>query len=352
MKVLIIGGGVAGLSLGHQLEQKGVDFLILTEQENHSTRVAAGMINPFVFRRMLKSWQADTLIPYLNTFYRDLEEKTQEKFFHHIPIRRLFSSEEEANLWKERSEDDNYKHYVQLDVRPHPSYAKDTFGQGYVLKGGYIHSATFLRANRQYFEEKGLLKYASISYEDLNIETKTYQGESYDKILFAEGYKGKENPWFNYLPLGQTKGELLDISSNELREDEILNRKCFVLPVGDKHFKLGATFDWNTTDLTPTESKKQELLEKYAINSTAEFTINEHITGIRPTSPDRRPFLGEHPKHKGLFIFNGLGTKGYMLAPYLSEHLLQHIFEGVDLIDEVNIQRFHKRFRKQEAGEL
>ncbi|SFT85349.1 Glycine/D-amino acid oxidase [Lishizhenia tianjinensis] len=352
MKTLIIGGGVAGLSIAHQLEKRGEDFLIITEKENHSTRVAAGMINPFVFRRMLKSWKADEFIPYLNNFYKNLEEKTGSTFFHHIPIRRLFSSEDEAKLWKERSEDPEYSSYLQLDAQPHPAYAKDTFGQGFVLKGGYIHSENFLKANRDYFEGKGLLRYESIDHQAIDIEQKSYKQEHFDFIVFAEGYKGKENPWFNYLPLGQTKGELLDISSDELSEDEILNRKCFVLPVGDQRFKLGATFDWNTTDLTPTEEKKAELLEKYDLNSTAKFTINEHITGIRPTSPDRRAFLGEHPKHKGLFVFNGLGTKGYMLAPYLSEHLLDHILNGEDLIAEVNIQRFHKRFRKQEAGEL
>lgn len=352
MAVLIVGGGVAGLSLAHQLEKKGIDFLMLTERENHSTRVAAGMINPFVFRRMLKSWMADDFIPYLNQFYTEIEAKTASKFFHHIPIRRMFSSQDEADLWEERSKNPAYSEYIQLDATPHPNYTKTTYGQGFVLKGGYIHSETFLAANRDYFEQNGKLSYAVFTPEKLEIDELKYDGKTYTSIIFAEGYKGKENPWLNYLPLGQTKGELLDISSTELKEDEILNRKCFVLPVGDQRFKLGATFDWNTTDLTPTEEKKAELLEKYDLNSTAQFSINEHITGIRPTSPDRRAFLGEHPKHKGLFVFNGLGTKGYMLAPYLSEHLLDHILEGKELWDEVNIQRFHKRFRKQEAGEL
>lgn len=352
MTVLIIGGGVAGLSLAHQLEHRGVDFKILTERENHSTKVAAGMINPLVFRRMLKSWETDKLLPYLNDFYQKLESKTKSSYFHHMPIRRLFSSEDEAKLWKERSKAPEYAQYINLDAEPYPEYAKNEFGQGFVLMGGFIRSEKFLEENRRYFEEKNQLIYTSINYKDINLKDQTVQGIAFDKLIFAEGFKGKNNPYFDYLPIGQTKGEILDIKSTQLSEDEILNRKCFVLPVGENSFKLGATFDWNTTDLTPTEESKRELQEKFENISSANYTIIDHKVGIRPTSIDRRPLIGEHPKIKNIYIFNGLGTKGYMLAPYFSEHMIKHILDKTELLSDVNIQRFHKRFRKQEAGEL
>lgn len=352
MAVIIIGGGVAGLCLAHQLEKRGEDFMILTEHENHSTRIAAGMINPLVFRRMLKSWEADKLIPYLNNFYTELEEKTKVPIFQRMLIRRLFSSEDEAQLWEKRSKDPDYSSYIKLDAKPHPKYAKDEFGQGFVLKGGFVRSEDFLKANRDYFERKGKLKYESVDYSAIDIKAQSINGERYDKLIFAEGYKGKQNPYFNYLPIGQTKGEVLDISSKELLSNEILNRKCFVLPVAESEFRLGATFAWNTTDLSPTEESKQELLEKYAKISNAEFKIIDHKAGIRPTSIDRRPLIGEHPKHKNIFIFNGLGTKGYMLAPYFSEHLIKYILDKTDLLPDINIHRFHKRYRKQEAGIL
>jgi len=65
-----------------------------------------------------------------------------------------------------------------------------------------------------------------------------------------------------------------------------------------------------------------------------------HKAGIRPTVKDRRPFLGAHPDHNNLYVFNGLGTKGVSLAPYFAKHLVDHMVDGVELMKEVSIGRF------------
>ncbi len=343
MKVVIVGGGVAGICLGHQLENVGLDFKIITKKENYSSTIAAGMINPIVFRKMLKSWEADTLVPYLDTFYVKIEEKIGSKFYHRMPIRRCFSTPEEKQLWIEKREEGNtYLDYLSPLQESAPHYAKTENGSGFVQKGGYISSAQFVENNQHYFQKHGKLEYTEFDYDAIDIEKKCYNGEPFDYLIFAEGYKGTYNPFFNYLPLNHTKGEILEITSKELLEDEILNRKCFVLPTGNQTFRLGATFDWNTEDLTPTAEKKQELLNKYAAICSAKMEVTDHKTGIRPTVPDRRPLMGKHPKYPFMVIFNGLGTKGYMLAPYLSEHLLKHVIEHTPLNKEVNIERWKK----------
>jgi glycine/D-amino acid oxidase-like deaminating enzyme len=63
---------------------------------------------------------------------------------------------------------------------------------------------------------------------------------------------------------------------------------------------------------------------------------------MRPTVADRRPIMGAHPEHKGLFIFNGLGTKGYMLAPLLSFEMAEFMVEGTPLHKEVVFSRVYK----------
>ncbi|MBK6953743.1 MAG: hypothetical protein IPH24_17340 [Crocinitomicaceae bacterium] len=40
--------------------------------KNYSTRVAAGIVNPIVFKRFTKSWNADLLMPYAEDFYQKL----------------------------------------------------------------------------------------------------------------------------------------------------------------------------------------------------------------------------------------------------------------------------------------
>lgn len=72
------------------------------------------------------------------------------------------------------------------------------------------------------------------------------------------------------------------------------------------------------------------------------YTVVDHKVGMRPTVSDRRPVLGMHPEHKGLFIFNGLGTKGYMLAPLLSFEMAEYMANGKPLHKEVEYTRFIK----------
>ncbi len=60
---IIVGQGLAGSLLAHSLRKAGKSVLIVDSfKPNSSSRVAAGLINPVTGRRMVKTWQADTLL--------------------------------------------------------------------------------------------------------------------------------------------------------------------------------------------------------------------------------------------------------------------------------------------------
>jgi hypothetical protein len=44
-----------------------------------------------------------------------------------------------------------------------------------------------------------------------------------------------------------------------------------------------------------------------------------------------------------MYIFNGLGSKGVMLAPHFAEELVEHITKGLQLNEEVSVSRFSKK---------
>lgn len=345
MKVLILGGGLSGVCLAHELALKNCDVNMIDSGVNHSSAIAAGMINPMTFRKMVKTWMGDELIPFLIDFYKELEQRTGERFFFERTIRRAFSTAHERKLWIERQDDEEYKNYIQpIEELDTPIYIKEEFGTGVVKCPGYVDSKLFLTANQKYLLERGVLEFATFNFELLDANTLTYNGEKYDHIIFAEGYQGKDNPYFNYLPLETVKGEVLTLVINGINSSEIVNRKCFVLPTNNGRFKLGATFTWKTIDALQTEEAKNELIGQYNELFDRPFTITDHEAGIRPTVSDRRPLIGEHPEHKGLHIFNGMGTKGYMIAPFFSRHFVEHLVEGTELNDEVNINRFQKKY--------
>ena len=105
---------------------------------------------------------------------------------------------------------------------------------------------------------------------------------------------------------------------------------------------LGATYEWNEPNLNITAEAREKLEGVFQTMTNASYKVNGQTVGMRPTVADRRPMMGKHPDAKGLFIFNGLGTKGYMLAPLLSLEMAQFMTEGKALHEEVVFSRVYK----------
>ena len=91
-KHLIIGGGLAGVTLAWQLIKKGQGVLLIDNKKNKSSSIAAGMINPIVFRRVTKSWRVDEFLPVAKEFYKEVEVATGSRFFNSIKIKKLHFS--------------------------------------------------------------------------------------------------------------------------------------------------------------------------------------------------------------------------------------------------------------------
>jgi len=343
-KYLIVGSGLAGISVAYHLIEKGFNVTMINNQENHSSLVAAGQINPLVFRRMTKSWRVDEFLPYAKTFYKDLEQKTSEEFYIPKTIRRLFSSAHEKELWLKKEDRIDFEPYMTKINSEDESYnlVKNEFGSGRIKQSSYVVAQKFLAGSLLWISKFGKISNETFDYDELNPSTGVYRGEEYDKIIFCEGYLNKNNPWFKHLPVETTKGEVLSFKSNHLPEEESLNRKCFILPIGKDVYRLGATYVWETENLEKTEKGKEELLAKYAMLSNDPIEILSHQVGIRPTSPDRRPIVGIHSEYEKLAIYNGLGTKGYMISPLLSREFIAFLIDGKELDKEIRLERFQK----------
>lgn len=342
MKVLVVGCGVAGICLVHELLENQYEVQVIDNGKNVSSAVAAGIINPIVFRRMTLSWRVSEFIPFAYHKYREMEHKTGASFFHPLVIRRLFASEQELEFWKKKQNLPEYSDYMEPLSKEDLEFPleQNTFGTARVKQASYIDAKSFIQANRSYFQSEKLLIEETFNHDELNAEEAIYKGTAYDFIVFAEGKDSSYNPLFGYLPLQQTKGEVLTIQSETMYSDESLNRKCFLLPLGNKQFKVGSTYVWDTDNTIPTEEGFHTITENLKSLSSEPYTVLEHNAGVRPTVLDRRPLLGLHPEYSKMAIANGLGAKGYMLAPLLMHELVKHLFEGKEIPKDSHINRF------------
>ncbi|WP_438977633.1 FAD-dependent oxidoreductase, partial [Polaribacter sp.] len=97
---------------------------------------------------------------------------------------------------------------------------------------------------------------------------------------------------------------------------------------------------WTDKTSKPSEEGKQELIEKLKKVISVKYTITDHTAGVRPTTKDRRPLVGKNSSHKNLFVLNGLGTRGVMIAPTVAKELYNFIEHQQELDKEIDIKRF------------
>lgn len=330
----IIGWGLAGATLAWQFYFQKRPFLVYDSGVNHSTRTAAGLVNPIVFKRLTKSWNAGILMPYAENFYSRIEEVLKIKLLSRKNIYSVFSSVEDENNWSVKQGDDRYKNYLgESDIKPIEN-VQMPFGLGKVNTFGNLDTNLFLDASREFFSKAG------IQFIDADFDYNEVKKNQDQQYIFCEGFDIQKNPFFNYLPLKPTHGETLIIETDELKFDEVLSKNMFVLPLGNNRYKIGATYNWDLKEPITTELGKTEIIEKFENFIDCNYKIISHHAGIRPTVSDRRPLLGTHSTQINAHIFNGLGTKGVMIAPYYSEHLLDYLFDGKVLEKEVDVQRY------------
>lgn len=341
---LIVGAGLAGVCVARRLYEQGHPFRVIDSGINTGSRVAAGIINPLVFRRMTKSWRIDEFLPEAEAFYKGLSEAWGTEYYAPMPIRRAFSHQQETDLWIEKQETEAFGPYMKtLDSSDMQNDSViNTFGTGKVLQSAFVRTVPFLDDAKRWLQGENVFIDAAFDHAQLDPETGKYQGETYAEVIFCEGYQGIYNPWFSWLPLETTKGEILTVSSAELPENELLNRKCFILPIGGQKFRIGATYSWRSPNTELTDDARELLIQHAQSLTNASFEILTQEAGVRPTVQDRRPLLGTHPEFQKLKIFNGLGTKGYMMAPLLSQEFIAYLKNGSSLDPEVDIKRYEK----------
>lgn len=340
---LIVGGGLAATTLTWQLlERKKKICLVHSDVHPAASEIAAGMYNPLVFKRITKSWMADDLLPYMEDFYRSIESRLKINLLHPMPIAKLLVSEE-IERWHKKRISGKLENYI-ADIRqgtPFPAL-KEFAGHAIVTGGGYLDIPAFLKGSFAYFKNRLHLVNEGIKHNEIQInrESVTWKGIEADKLVFCEGASATKNPFFKHVVYYLTRGDVLSVFIPEFQQHTIINKNLFVLPRGENRYKVGSTYDHHDLSLQPSKKALEYLKEGLEKIINTDFKVLAHHTGIRPTIRDRRPVLGLHPQHRFLGYFNGLGTKGVMLAPFFANQMMHLLEDDEPVHVETRIERF------------
>ena len=345
---LIVGQGLAGTTLAFQLYREGLSFKIIDQyKENAASRVAAGVINPITGRRIAKTWMIEALQSYADEFYPGLEALLDVELYQKRDLYKVFSSVKDQNEWGGRLSDETYRRYLVSDEIHflETDSVNNPLGSFCINHGRQLFIARLVDQFRAFLRSGNYLVDGAFEIDQLQFDAGnavTYNNQRYGRVVLCEGFQGYKNPFFHWLPFYPAKGEVLFVEMEDFYTDRIIQGfGLSIVPLANAHqYYVGTTMKNHDVSDGMSDEGREELSEKLAKIVACKFRIIDEMAGIRPTTKDRRPFLGIHPEHPELAIFNGFGTKGVSLAPYFSRQLLNHIESNQVLDKEVDISRY------------
>lgn len=340
---LIIGQGLAGTVLAHTIQKEGKSVYILDKENPKAAyKVSAGIVNPITGKRINKTWMAEALFPFLFPFYEELEQLLGHAFVHRLPVYKPFSSILEQNEWLSKAFEQNYAPFIDTDI-PKPKYENYVYNEygGFETRySGYIDVVALVERYRAYLSELKIYRKIERVHLELYPDHVSVNEIKAKRAIFCEGASASENPYFSWLPFRFSKGQILEIESDQLSEEVILNKGAFVVPLGDNRYRAGSTYENKFENTEITDAATKDIRQRLDNMLKVRYRITGATAGIRPAVVDRKPLIGIHPEIKTIGIFNGLGTKGVSLAPYFARRFYKHLEEGEPLDPEVAITRF------------
>ncbi len=341
---LLIGFGLAGVNLAHELEQRNQSFTVIDAPAQNASKVAGGITNPLILKRFTKAWNADQFIPAAESTYKAMEKQLGIKILSQLPIYRKIKSVQEQNDWFVAADQPDLQNFMS-DRLKELKTLPNTYAYGEVKRSSLLNTESLLAHYQKYLTKKNQWQNEKLEYHHLQItdEQVTYKNLKAKKIIFCEGYGMLQNPYFNKLPLIGNKGEYLILKIPGLQLDAIVKTALALIPLGKEYYKFGASYSRHFTDTAPNSKTRKFLIEKLEEILDRPYEVIAVQVGVRPTVRDRRPLLGRHPKHQNLLLLNGLGSHGVMVAPTAAQWLLNFDLDQNPLPKTVDLNRYYTR---------
>lgn len=343
----IIGGGLAGLHLALSMIRKGFRPLVIDEADPvSSSRVAAGIINPITGRRFAFTWMYEHLKPVFLETYGYWEKEWGSSFFQETQIYRGVPENVLVNNLDARLHDSKYRKYCRkmTSVEIGALQSRLDFGSpGYVFEGYHLDTRhfmdlaiAFLQSDDRYV--KGSFRTGTTMLQERRFE---FKGFVTDKIIYCTGAAIQTNPLFRWVHMNPNKGEALLLQIDDWPRRDLIKNDVFFVPERENMVWAGSFNTWEFEDDNPSAEGCAYLVDRVKKVLRVPWTLVDHIAAVRPAVEDRRPVIGVHPEHPGIFLFNGFGSKGSSLIPYFAAEMPDFIWGSKKLSSRVDVRRFY-----------
>ncbi|HXG84684.1 MAG TPA: glycine oxidase ThiO [Pyrinomonadaceae bacterium] len=380
-EVLIVGGGVIGLSLARELYKKGVKKITILERGQtgkESSFAAAGMLAPHT-----ETEKADDFFYFCrasNELYPDFAAELFEETRVDIELDRsgtlyLAFTENDSKEIRERFEWQRksafpVEYLSANDVRKSEPFVSPDAREGlYFPNDWQVENRKLLVALQKFAEFNRIAIYTKTEVRNLLTENgKIIGAETASQKFFAPTVVLTTGAWTSLLrlenqslPLPKVepiRGQIISFrTAKRLFSRVIQTPRGYLVPRGDGRILSGATvedvgFDKNLTE-SGIEFLRQNALE--ISPSLGNLEIYEKWAGLRPRAADDLPILGTPYKHENLFLATAHYRNGILLAPLTAKILAAKITENKDskYLEVFSPSRFKQlKYLKEKALEI
>ncbi|MFC4355721.1 NAD(P)/FAD-dependent oxidoreductase [Chryseomicrobium palamuruense] len=335
MNIQVIGGGIAGASIGYHLAKAGATVTVYDRADaGQATDVSAGIICPWVSQRRNKAWYQLVRegAKYYPAFINELEVLTNKSTgYQQTGAVLLFKDEKTQQLAYERikmkHEDAPEMGELTLLTKEQlqqiwPSLTTEYFGH-HLSGGALVNGATLRDALKEGLEKLG----------SKWIKSGTQFSKDYDVRIYTGGAWGNELQ--RTVPVSHQKAQLLHFTMDMNQQLPVIMglKTHYIISFGGGQFAIGTTHeDTDSFDVTPSEEAIRELKEL-----AKSYFPNQQLRGfrtaigLRPYTPNHLPVVQQIEEKT--WVINGLGSSGLTSAPIIGRELAAYLMKQPTEID-------------------
>ena len=356
--VLIIGGGVIGLSVGRELHKKGVRQITLVDKSvcgEEASWAAAGMLGP-----QAEAERGGAFFD-LCCASRDIFPKLADDLFDEtgidIELMRngtlylAFSDEDSAHLQKRF----DWQSRARLPVeglsaddarRAEPLISPDIREALFFSNDWQVENRKLLAALRRYAELNGTQIVENCSVKSLIVESGRVIGvETNDGVIHAGKTVLTTGAWTSLIKLAScetpirvepVRGQIIAFQIDEqMFRHVIYSRNGYIVPRMDNRILAGSTTEYVGFDKSTTDEAAQNLhaMAVRIAPRIGEFNITDQWSGLRPFTGDGLPMIGSLAGIDDLFVATAHYRNGILLAPVTAKIVADEVVDGVNAVD-------------------
>jgi glycine oxidase len=353
MKVVVIGGGIAGLSIGWRLVQQGADVTVLERAQPGmgATWSSAGMIAPTaeggdesapdvaLGRASAALWPA---------FAAEIEEKSGRKIGYEKPGTLIVANNAEELSALSARVHGSAKMLSAQDARAiEPMLKPEIAGALYDTDEAMVDNRAIGLSLARAFVRAG----GALSSNEAVVRVEVDKDKVIGAITpfshhHADAYVLAAGAWTSQIeglpphvmpPVIPVKGEMIALSPPEgvgaVPSHVIWGNGIYIVPRLRRLF-IGATSARSGFDTSLTDEAEDWLFNRATETLTPlyDWEISEHWSGLRPGSPDDLPLLGA-TSVSNLFVASGQYRNGILFAPAIAEAMCDLVLGRSPSID-------------------